>query len=424
MKKSAQIKNPLAGRRLYIPRMGTEGASIMAAAFRSVGIDAYVSPESDEETLPLAARFTTGEECLPQRITLGNHLKVILKEGYEPQKNAFLMPTSSGPCRFGQYAPFMKKILRELHMEDTIVFSPTSSNGYAGFGSHAKKLKRKVWRTVVTSDLLRKLLLIYRPYEKNKGETEAIIRSGVDEICQILKQSDVGPIRESIRIVKCLKKTKKRLEKIQLQFPLASKPLIGVVGEIFLRFNEFSNQYMVKKIEKLGGEAWMADVSEWVWYTNDEEILRIRDNKETWSRKNIMTRLRHTMQKLDESIMHHPFKRLFHHRREATVQEVLMYAQSYLPQKKAMGEMTLNTGKAISFYKEGCDGVVDISPFSCMNGIVTEAVYPTISKDLNHFPIRIFYFDGVPFDLERDLEIFMEQVKAYREKRFQNQDQS
>ena len=82
----------------------------------------------------------------------------------------------------------------------------------------------------------------------------------------------------------------------------------------------------------------------------------------------------------------------------------------------ALGEMTLNTGKALAFYRSGCHGVVDASPFTCMNGIVTETVYPYVSLDLGGFPIRIFYFDGVPFDLDEDIEIFMEQAMAFRQK--------
>ena len=46
-----------------------------------------------------------------------------------------------------------------------------------------------------------------------------------------------------------------------------------------------------------------------------------------------------------------------------------------------------------------------ICPFTCMNGIVTEAVYPKLSQDYDNFAIRVFYFDGVPFDLDGDLEM-------------------
>ena len=61
--------------------------------------------------------------------------------------------------------------------------------------------------------------------------------------------------------------------------------------------------------------------------------------------------------------------------------------------------------------------MVDISPFTCMNGIVSEVIYPHVSSDHKNIPIRIFYFDGVPFDFDGDLEIFLEQVKAYKKRR-------
>ena len=38
-----------------------------------------------------------------------------------------------------------------------------------------------------------------------------------------------------------------------------------------------------------------------------------------------------------------------------------------------------------------------------MNGIVTEAVYPVVSRDHDGMPMRIFYFDGTQSDLDRDL---------------------
>ena len=99
LKRQSHLEHPFTGRRLYVPRMSTGGASALAAALRSLGIDAVVSPRSDERTLELASRFTTGEECLPQRITLGNFLKIITDESFRPEKTAFFMPTSSGPCR-------------------------------------------------------------------------------------------------------------------------------------------------------------------------------------------------------------------------------------------------------------------------------------------------------------------------------------
>ena len=46
--------------------------------------------------------------------------------------------------------------------------------------------------------------------------------------------------------------------------------MIGIVGEIYIRSNRFSNEDVVRQIEKLGGEAWVAPISEWLLYINDD----------------------------------------------------------------------------------------------------------------------------------------------------------
>ena len=43
-----------------------------------------------------------------------------------------------------------------------------------------------------------------------------------------------------------------------------------------------------------------------------------------------------------------------------------------------------------------------------MNGIVSEAIYPKLSKDYGGIPIRNFYFDGTQAELQRDLGIYLE----------------
>ena len=73
----------------------------------------------------------------------------------------------------------------------------------------------------------------------------------------------------------------------------------------------------------------------------------------------------------------------------------------------------LSLGRAGYCYDRGVDGILDISPFSCMNGIVSEAVYPSFSRDHHDIPCRVFYFDGVNTDLDRDIGIFMELVRGY-----------
>ncbi len=62
----------LEGRTVYVPRMPYGGARLMATAFRSIGVDAAPTPASNERTRELGLKYTSGDECYPEQITIGD----------------------------------------------------------------------------------------------------------------------------------------------------------------------------------------------------------------------------------------------------------------------------------------------------------------------------------------------------------------
>jgi hypothetical protein len=48
-----------------------------------------------------------------------------------------------------------------------------------------------------------------------------------------------------------------------------------------------------------------------------------------------------------------------------------------------------------------------------VNGVVSDAIYPKLSRDHGGIPIRSFYFDDQQSDLERDIEIYLELARSY-----------
>jgi len=96
---------------------------------------------------------------------------------------------------------------------------------------------------------------------------------------------------------------------------------------------------------------------------------------------------------------------------------VLELARPYLPFPGAEGEMVMNMGRSAYLAMQGVDGIVDISPFTCMNGVVSEAIYPKLSRDYGAIPIRNFYFDGQQSDLDRDIGIYLELARSYGERK-------
>jgi len=259
------VAERLAGRTLWIPRMTYAGARMMAAVCRSVGIDAAVTPDSDERTLELAGLYLGGEECYPQKVTLGDFLRIIHADDFDPRRTAFFMPTAEGPCRFGQYAPYLRHILGELGYGDVPVISPSSRNSYDGFADHARDMMRRLWWGVIASDILRKLLLKTRPYESSRGDTDEAFERALDMLEEVVEDPHLRGAERRAGMLATLVRIRDRFRSIPARYR-RDRPLIGVVGEIFCRLNTFSNRHAVRRIEAHGGEAWLSDVGECFYF--------------------------------------------------------------------------------------------------------------------------------------------------------------
>ncbi len=397
--------------------MGYGSARAFAAAFRAIGIDARPSPVGDERTQELAARYTSGDECYPERVTLGNFLKVIERDDFDPTTVAFFMPTAGGPCRFGQYAPFLKRVLKSIGCEEILVVSPTSATSYRELGDNVAFFRKLTWWTLISSDVLRRLLHKRRPYEMVTGSTDRVYEACLDDLCEAISPRGLSEREKLAQIMASLRRSLEGFQQIETDFS-SPRLLIGVVGEIFCRLNAFSNEHIIRKIEAFGGEAWLSDIAEWVWYTLAEVKKNLRMRGKVLSKNMLRAMLVGYFQRREEHRLLEPFEEEFVGYEEPhDVMEILNLSKPFLPYTGALGEMVLSVGKAIYLQGKGADAIVDVSPFTCMNGIVCESVYPVVSRGRGGIPIRTFYFDGTAVDLDNDVGIFMELAANYHRKK-------
>lgn len=411
----AAAGHPLGSKRIYIPPMAAGSARAFASAFRAIGLDAEPTPPSDYLTRELGAHYTSGDECYPAKVTVGDFMKLLRQPEADRGRMALFMPTAEGPCRFGQYAPYLRQILNANGYMDVEILSPTSSNGYAGLGDLAKPFVRTGWRALLCADLLEKLLLLYRPYESRRGSSEEVYEESLTDLCVTLESTPVEPGVQLQSLRDALVRSRGRFRSLG-PHPARTQPLIGIVGEIFCRLNTFSNENLVRSLEAYGAEAWLSDIVEWIWYTNSEHFRKLELAGRKWSVEAFGAWVRTRVQKHDEHVLVEPFEEDFRSREEPDISEILECARPYLPREGAFGEMVLNVGKVVYLAKKGAAGIIDISPFTCMNGIVCEAIYPRISRDLGGLPIRNFYFDGTQSDLDRDLGVYMELARGYQKR--------
>ncbi len=402
---------PLHGKHVFVPPMAQGSSRLFCAGFQAHGIDASPTPPSDEETLDLGARHTAGDECLPAKVTLGDFLRALRLPGTDPARVVLFMPTANGPCRFGQYAPSLRRTLDALGYERTVILSLSSRNGYEVLGEGALSFFRTQWRALVAADILRKLLLKHRPHEEEAGEADRLYDACLDRCAATLRSAGLSSAAQLDALRETLVACRDRFRTLAITRAMDT-PRIGVVGEIFCRLNTFSNEDLIRKLEAGGAETWLADITEWVGYTHVQHVQSLRLRGRAWSRERLSAWLRARLQRADEHALLAPFAEDFAGWEEPSLDEVFAAAQPYIPATAVSGEMVLNVGRAVCLAQRGVHGIVDISPFTCMNGIVSEAIYPRVSRDLGGLPIRSFYFDGAPKDLETDVEVFLELARA------------
>ncbi len=390
-------------RTLYIPRM-SDHAMALAAAFAACGVAAQVMPESDEQTLSWGRKLTSGRECYPCILTTGDMAKTVTSPGFNAERAAFFMPSGRGPCRFGQYHRFHRQVLKELGYPDVPVFAPVQDETiYESFNGWGKQFSRLAWQGIIAVDLLMKLLLRSRPFEQYPGAAEAVYEQYLHNVCATLAKGQAldAVLRESRQAFAAV-----------AAVPDDTKPLVGVVGEIYIRSNRFSNEGLIKKVENLGGVVTLAPIGEWIYYTNYTAKVLCRRHRKYYQLFKLI--IKDLLQKRIERRLENIFSDHQDTFSEPLTEDILKNAAPYLD-PAFEGEAILSVGKSIDYLKRGVDGIITVMPFTCMPGTIVNAIMTRCRDDYQGFPVLNIAYDG-----QQDpttgirLETFMHQVRTHQ----------
>ena len=389
-------------RTVLIPSM-SQHAHALAAAFEACGMPAEMLPEADEESLYWGRKYTTGKECFPCIVTTGDMVKYMVQHPEERDRVAFFMGGSGGPCRFGQYNALQRMILDDIGYSDVPIFAPNqASSFYNELGIVGRKFLREAWRGMVAIDMVEKAQLELRPYEVTKGQTDQVAVASVKAI-----REAIGNNRDLIAL---MQKIAADFSAIQIDHS-HQRPIIGLVGEFYVRAHAFSNQDVIRQLEALGAEVWTAPVFEWFLYRNFRRDMRARLDGD-WKLV-LKNKISDHVMKQDEAALAAPMHSLLCNAEEPSTEAVLEFAGPYV-HSSFEGEAIMTVGKAIDFARKGLAGIVSVMPFTCMPGTVSNAILKRVREDENGIPFLNMVYDGLEqaTALTR-LEAFVHQAQAY-----------
>jgi predicted nucleotide-binding protein (sugar kinase/HSP70/actin superfamily) len=268
------------------------------------------------------------------------------------------------------------------------ITSPTTRDAYSLDGmidrDRSQDLRKALYLSVVVADILERLLWRIRPYETEPGIADDFIGRSTDLMRRTFEtyagRMKFGKILDRLAKVVAEGKTV-----INLKVP--PKPLIGIVGEIYLRSHVHSNQDLIRVLERYGAEVVNASTAEYINYVSYEGLratkrelrlaakqLRLRSIIESFRRMLDLGgdllykefRQRKTYRKI------RPIIDLAEDHKVAHLEDVLREDDVFTFDVPT--EACLSVAAILDYARSGYNGAVNVYPFTCMPSMTTSAI--------------------------------------------------
>lgn len=360
--------------KVSFPHMGTIYIA-WSAALRKVGVEPFVPPYTSKRTLSLGTKHSPEAICLPYKLIMGNFIEAI-----EGGADYVAMITSPGCCRLGEYGKCINNALDDLGYHANYI-ELQLYDGIKGMYDFLKKISGKsdpvlflraivlaIRKVFLLDDLERKLSYL-RARELTFGDAEK-------HFIKALKIVDDAMNTRQLNRAKKLAFA----EMDKVKYDKNKEVLyVDITGEIYLVCDKFSNQDIVKELGKMGVE----------------------------TRKSLTV-----SSFLKDAIIPKIFRK-----GETHLQRANRLAKPYL--MRDIGGDALECVSDVAYANErGIDGIIHISPFTCMPEIMSQNIFPAMREncDIPILPLIMDEQTGKAGYLTR-LEAFVDLMRRRKRRR-------
>jgi predicted nucleotide-binding protein (sugar kinase/HSP70/actin superfamily) len=353
---------------------------VLGTIMEACGGRVIVLPEPDERSLFYSNQLTSGTECLPYRVTLGDFLKFFYQNPERVNDVEVAMVSAYGPCRLGKYALEQSRELRKAGF-DVPMLTTISNNAYRDM-DFGPDFQRLAMRGIFAADCLDRLVWRTRPYEKEKGLADRLFSEHLKEMSDSIRRKEdfTSVIKQATSAFKSA-----------IDPSLPRRPLVGINGEIYLRSNRFSNNNLVKVCEAAGLEVTVSSTGEWIKYASYrhlEDSIRFRRIKKLLNSfiKNLF------VENSEHQLLNH--LKALSDEPEPSIKQILSKAESYLS-PRCGSEAVLSIGSGVEWLENPrFAGVISVMPHGCMPGGIVAAMAEKLSQTHHKSWISLTY-DGI-----------------------------
>lgn len=368
--------DPDSGRVLYLPH-AANGMVVWAAALRAHGINARVLPPPDSRSLAWGRRCLDGKECLPCTLMTGDMLRQIKDNGEDPDKVAFFMPGSCGSCRYDLFNTLQRIVFDDLGLQNVaLVDEDRAANPKLHAIMSSASYGMLTWRAFIATDILEKLRLHIRPYETGPGDTDRAYASCLNRLVEVVEGK--GNVEQAVVAI----------VEIMGAVPVdrtRPRPLIGLVGEAYLRNVDYASNHLIQTVEQMGAEIRMPAIMEVLWYSLYKQLYFQELGRHRISA--LLHRIQQgVLHRIERKLRRHSAA-LLPHAQEKPLREII--AQSGLSLDAGLG-----FGAAVEMARSGVSGIIHAIPFNCVPGTVIQGLEGRFRTQFPGIPFMTVGFSG------------------------------
>ena len=359
--------------------------------FKLAGYNLVTLPAGTQEAAEVGLRYANNEVCYPATLVVGSIMRELLSGKYDPHDVAIIMTQTGGQCRASNYYSLIKNALVSAGMQEipviSLALSASVSATQPGFTVPLRRIIGIVIHTVLYADCLAKLYHASVVREKVPGTAKALQQKYTEQALPIIADNNSKGLRdllaEAVREFTAAIDTGKRV------------PVIGLVGEIYVKYNGFSNKYVVNWLEQNGVEvvppALIGFLTTGFANNHINRELNIKEVKfPKWINDLVYNILYKKMQQFNQICAPFPFFRPLTH-----IFEDAKLAEQVVNMAGDFGEGWFLPGEICHLAETGIHNVVSLQPFGCIaNHIISKGVEKRLKQLYPQLSLLFLDFDS------------------------------
>ncbi|MGN0518869.1 MAG: 2-hydroxyglutaryl-CoA dehydratase [Acutalibacteraceae bacterium] len=327
-------------------------------------------------------KYVHNDTCYPAILVIGQFLDALQSGKYDPHKVALIMFQTGGGCRASNYISLIRKALEKAGFG----YVPVISMSLKGIESHSGwkltvPMLHRMLYGVLYADMLMSLVNQCRPYELEKGSTEALADLWVTRLVD-----EMAVHRVSYKAVKQnYLKILKSFENIPMN--RTKRPKVGVVGEIFVKYSPLGNNSLNEFLEREGAEVVVPGFLDFCLYS-------VMDGLRDYELYHIGSAVSYRIYKLAYKFLLKKQKDMIDIMQTHGVfltptafDHTMSLVDGYISTGAKMGEGWLLTAEMLELSDKGVKNIVCTQPFGCLpNHICGKGMMKPIkenNKDIN-----------------------------------------